>query len=162
MPVPSPHRPRARAVIAHSQPAGEGGHPAIGWYSTRVGGGAARAGHAADRRWSDAGERRPRRGSTHRRSSSSSRSSTCQRATALFFFFFWPSSGWSIRSARDPPKHRFTIRIIVPTMFGQAPRRLHHGRRVARRTLQRPVSAGGGRISTVHVLVGRGAEPPAF
>ncbi|GBP87850.1 hypothetical protein EVAR_64425_1 [Eumeta japonica] len=28
MPVPSPHRPRARAVIAHAQPAGGGGHPA--------------------------------------------------------------------------------------------------------------------------------------
>ncbi|GBP46019.1 hypothetical protein EVAR_24212_1 [Eumeta japonica] len=119
---------------------------------------------AGDRRPSDADERRPRRGSTHRRSSSSSRSSTCQRAVALFFFFFffWPSSGWSIRSARGPPKHRFTIRVIVPTISGQAPRRLQHGKRVARRTLQRPVSAGGGHTSTVHVLVGRGAEPPAF
>ncbi|GBP94601.1 hypothetical protein EVAR_65926_1 [Eumeta japonica] len=29
MPVPSPHRPRMRAVIAHAQPAGGGGHPAF-------------------------------------------------------------------------------------------------------------------------------------
>ncbi|GBP31071.1 hypothetical protein EVAR_77366_1 [Eumeta japonica] len=106
--------------------------------------------HADDRRPSDADERRPRRGSTHRRSSSSSRSSTCQRAAALFFFFFfWPSSEWSIRSARGPPKHRFTIRVTVPTMSRQAPRRLQHGRRVTRRTLQRPVSAGGGRTSAL-------------
>ncbi|GBP56761.1 hypothetical protein EVAR_37017_1 [Eumeta japonica] len=34
-------------------------------------------------------------------------------------------------------------------MPGQAPRRLQHGRRVARRTLQRPVSAGGGRTSAL-------------
>ncbi|GBP27883.1 hypothetical protein EVAR_14072_1 [Eumeta japonica] len=46
-----------------------------------------------------------------------------------------------------PPKHRFIIRVIVPTMSGQAPRRLLHGRRVARWTLRRPVSAEGGRTS---------------
>ncbi|GBP03662.1 hypothetical protein EVAR_2413_1 [Eumeta japonica] len=34
-------------------------------------------------------------------------------------------------------------------MSGQAPRRLQHGRRVARRTLRRPVSAGGGRTSAL-------------
>ncbi|GBP52608.1 hypothetical protein EVAR_35798_1 [Eumeta japonica] len=34
-------------------------------------------------------------------------------------------------------------------MSGQAPRRLQHGRRVARRTLQRPISAEGGRTSAL-------------
>ncbi|GBP52603.1 Saccharopine dehydrogenase-like oxidoreductase [Eumeta japonica] len=34
-------------------------------------------------------------------------------------------------------------------MSGEAPRRLQHGRRAARRTLQRPVSAGGGRTSAL-------------
>ncbi|GBO99411.1 hypothetical protein EVAR_620_1 [Eumeta japonica] len=48
-----------------------------------------------------------------------------------------------------PPKHRFTTRVIVPTMSGEAPRRLQHGRRAARRTLQRPVSAGGGCTSAL-------------
>ncbi|GBP64860.1 Fatty acid synthase [Eumeta japonica] len=48
-----------------------------------------------------------------------------------------------------PPKHRFTIRVIVPTMSGQALRRLQHGRRVARRILRCPVSAGGDRTSAL-------------
>ncbi|GBP32574.1 hypothetical protein EVAR_23986_1 [Eumeta japonica] len=39
--------------------------------------------------------------------------------------------------------------IIVPTMSGQAPRRQQRGRRAARRTLQRPLSAGGGRTSAL-------------
>ncbi|GBP49997.1 hypothetical protein EVAR_37083_1 [Eumeta japonica] len=34
-------------------------------------------------------------------------------------------------------------------MSGEAPRRLQHGRRAARRTLQRPVSAEGGRTSAL-------------
>ncbi|GBP56399.1 hypothetical protein EVAR_32269_1 [Eumeta japonica] len=117
--------------------------------------------HAGDRRPSDADERRPRRGSMHRRSSSSSRSNTCQRATAPFFFF-WPSSGWSIRSARGPPKHRFTIRAIVPTMSGRRPTvcsmvgawRVGHSASDKRR--RRPYQRA------LHVRGGRGAEPPAF
>ncbi|GBP22185.1 hypothetical protein EVAR_10695_1 [Eumeta japonica] len=40
-----------------------------------------------------------------------------QRAGVLFFSLR-PSSGSSFRSTRGPPKHRFTIRIIVPTMSG--------------------------------------------
>ncbi|GBP20538.1 hypothetical protein EVAR_78917_1 [Eumeta japonica] len=86
---------------------------------------------------------------------------TRQRAGVLFFSLR-PSSGWSIRSAGGPPKHRFTIRVIVPTMSGQAPRRLQHGRRAASDTSASGKPWGQPYQCTLHVRGGRGAEPPAF
>ncbi|GBP61857.1 hypothetical protein EVAR_97299_1 [Eumeta japonica] len=53
-------------------------------------GGAAQAAHAADRRWSDAGGRRPDQGGTH------CQGSTCQRA-ASFNLFVLSSVAMSIR-----------------------------------------------------------------
>ncbi|GBP32573.1 hypothetical protein EVAR_23985_1 [Eumeta japonica] len=99
LPVPSPHRPRARVyrACAAARRRGTSG----GWE-----GGAAQAAHAADRRWSDAGGRRrikaarvgdPRRRRSNRArlpttdqaihaSDDSSQGSTCQRATSFDLF----------------------------------------------------------------------------
>ncbi|GBP79143.1 hypothetical protein EVAR_100105_1 [Eumeta japonica] len=62
----------------------------------------------------------------------------------------------------EPPKHRFTIRIIVPTMSGQAPRRLQRGRRAASDTSASGKRRGRPYQCTLHVRGGRGAEPPSF
>ncbi|GBP30641.1 hypothetical protein EVAR_76186_1 [Eumeta japonica] len=56
-----------RARIAHAQSPGGGGHPAWSLGTRREWeGGVAQVAHAADRRWSDAGGRRPDQGGTNR------------------------------------------------------------------------------------------------
>ncbi|GBP21213.1 hypothetical protein EVAR_84336_1 [Eumeta japonica] len=84
-----------------------------------------------------------------------------QRAGVLFFSLR-PSSGSSFRWTRGPPEHRFTIRIIIPTMSGQAPRRLQRGRRAASDTSASDKRRGRPYQCTLHLQVGRGAKPPAF
>ncbi|GBP14480.1 hypothetical protein EVAR_7762_1 [Eumeta japonica] len=73
-----------------------------------------------------------------------------------------PALVWVVFPNDEGPKHRFTIRIIVPTMSGKAPRRLQCGRRAASDTSASGRRRGGRTSALGMPGVAAVPEPPAF
>ncbi|GBP64426.1 hypothetical protein EVAR_19878_1 [Eumeta japonica] len=165
MPVPSPHRLRARAVRGHARSSRmrsqqmEGGHRLGGWYSTRMGGRRSpsrtcsrplvdadriKAARIGDPLGVDLTERACRpliRLSMHPTAAARAVRVSEPRPSSSSFFSLRPSSISNLHSSiRCLRRATAGARVIAHALSGG---------RAARRTLQRPVSAGGGRTNAL-------------